>query len=254
MELSSTCESSNLDVMPCSFDTISSSCFFTSERDSRYASLFIISQVVNLDASKLQAFLNKAINNFPKELWHQHSAWIISHPTSMEDIDSIGVRESLSAIMCHKSVTIGSQIDEGTKSVLWIVSSSLSPKLMASVPMMISINISVAKLRASALYELLTLVTDGVLVEFESLTLTAFEVSLKVNLQASPKEPLLTWYPEVQIIPIAESPRGPPRSPRRGPKGLYEKSPPRSLKKSLPKSLQRGLPSPPRGRPSSPLA
>ncbi|KAI5652381.1 hypothetical protein M9H77_29568 [Catharanthus roseus] len=48
-----------------------------------------------------------------------------------------------------ESATIGSPIDEGTKSELWIVSSSLSSKLMVSVLMMIPINISVARLGAS---------------------------------------------------------------------------------------------------------
>ncbi|KAI5663695.1 hypothetical protein M9H77_23018 [Catharanthus roseus] len=223
MELRSTCESSNLDVMTYSFDAISSSYLFTSERDSRYASLVIISQVADLDASKLRALSNESINNFSKGFVASTfiffiSTRIISYSTSMEDIYSIGVHESLSAILCHK--------------------------------IMISISISVIRLGA---------ITGGVLVELGSLTLTTFE---KIDLQASPEEPLLTMYPGIQMIPIVakhpqdsprrgppKSPRGPPRSSRKGPP-----SPQRSLQKNPPRSPRRVQPSSPRDRLSSPQA
>ncbi|KAI5682490.1 hypothetical protein M9H77_03718 [Catharanthus roseus] len=96
MELNSNCESSNLDVMTSSFDAISSSYLFTSERNSRYALFVIISQVADLDASKLQAFSKKEINNFSKGVVASTfilfiSARIMSHSTSMEHIDSIRV-------------------------------------------------------------------------------------------------------------------------------------------------------------------
>ncbi|KAI5664443.1 hypothetical protein M9H77_23766 [Catharanthus roseus] len=118
MELSSTCESSNLDVMTCSLVATSSSYLFTSERDSKYAFL-VISQVADLDAPKLRALSNKVISNFSKGAVASTftffiSSKIISYSTSMEDIDSIEVCERL-----------------------------------VSVPMMISMRISVARLGAS---------------------------------------------------------------------------------------------------------
>ncbi|KAI5663360.1 hypothetical protein M9H77_22683 [Catharanthus roseus] len=62
----------------------------------------------DLDASKLRAFSNKAMSNFSKEAVASKFAFFISAritllSTSMDDIDSTGVRKILSTILCHKS-------------------------------------------------------------------------------------------------------------------------------------------------------